>query len=86
MTVEAGFLPYNQPDISDAEVEAVVETLRSGWLAPGPRVRAFEEAFAAFTGARHAIALDSATAGLHLSLARVPGSLAVATGKAGKPD
>jgi dTDP-4-amino-4,6-dideoxygalactose transaminase len=62
------FLPYNLPDISEAEVDAVVETLRSGWLAPGPRVKRFEEDFAAFTGAKHAIALDSATAGMHLAL------------------
>jgi dTDP-4-amino-4,6-dideoxygalactose transaminase len=63
-----GFLPYNLPDISDTEINAVVETLRSGWLAPGPRVKAFEAAFAAYTGAKHAIALDSATAGMHLAL------------------
>ena len=62
------FLPYNLPDISDAEIDAVVETLRSGWLAPGPRARAFEADFAALTGAKHAIALDSATAGMHLAL------------------
>jgi dTDP-4-amino-4,6-dideoxygalactose transaminase len=62
------FLPYNQPDITAAEIEAVAETLRSGWLAPGPRARAFEESFAAFAGAKHAIALDSATAGMHLAL------------------
>jgi dTDP-4-amino-4,6-dideoxygalactose transaminase len=62
------FLPYNLPDISDIEVDAVVETLRSGWLAPGPRVRAFEEDFARYAGTRHAIALDSATAGMHLAL------------------
>ncbi|MDE3094397.1 MAG: DegT/DnrJ/EryC1/StrS family aminotransferase [Chloroflexota bacterium] len=62
------FLPYNLPDISDVEVDAVVETLRSGWLAPGRRVREFEAAFAAYTSARHAVALDSATAGLHLAL------------------
>ncbi len=62
------FLPYNLPDISDAEVDAVVETLRSGWLAPGRRAREFEAAFAAYTGAKHAVALDSATAGLHLAL------------------
>jgi dTDP-4-amino-4,6-dideoxygalactose transaminase len=62
------FLPYNLPDISDVEIDAVVETLRSGWLAPGPRVKAFEAAFAAYTGAKHAIALDSATAGMHLAL------------------
>lgn len=62
------FLPYNLPDISDAEVEAVIETLRSGWLAPGPRVKAFEEDFSSFAGTKHAIALDSATAGMHLAL------------------
>lgn len=61
-------LPYNQPDITEAEIEAVAETLRSGWLAPGPRARAFEEAFAAYCGARHAVAVDSATAGMHLAL------------------
>jgi dTDP-4-amino-4,6-dideoxygalactose transaminase len=62
------FLPYNLPDISDAEVDAVTDVLRSGWLAPGPRARAFEADFAAHTGARHAVAVDSATAGLHLAL------------------
>ena len=62
------FLPYNLPDISDVEIAAVVETLRSGWLAPGPRAKAFEADFAAYAGAKHAIALDSATAGMHLAL------------------
>ncbi|MEX2246306.1 MAG: DegT/DnrJ/EryC1/StrS family aminotransferase [Dehalococcoidia bacterium] len=62
------FLPYYLPDISDAEIDAVVETLRSGWLAPGPRVRQFEADFAAWAGAKHAVALDSATAGMHLAL------------------
>ncbi len=62
------FLPYNLPDIGDDEIGAVTEVLRSGWLAPGPRVRAFEAEFAAWTGAKHAVALDSATAGMHLAL------------------
>ena len=62
------FLPYNLPDISDAEIDAVVDTLRSGWLAPGPRVKRFEADFAEYCGTKHAIALDSATAGLHLAL------------------
>ena len=62
------FLPYNFPDISDAEIDAVTDVLRSGWLAPGQRAREFEAAFAAYTGARHAIAVDSATAGMHLAL------------------
>ena len=62
------FLPYNLPDISEAEIEAVADALRSGWLAPGPRVKQFETDFAAYCGTRHAIALDSATAGMHLAL------------------
>jgi dTDP-4-amino-4,6-dideoxygalactose transaminase len=62
------FLPYNLPDISEAEIDAVVDVLRSGWLAPGPRVKAFEADFAAYAGTKHAIALDSATAGMHLAL------------------
>jgi len=63
-----GFLPYNQPDIGDAEVEEVVATLRSGWLAPGPRVAAFEQRFAEAVGAPHAVAVNSCTAGMHLAL------------------
>jgi dTDP-4-amino-4,6-dideoxygalactose transaminase len=62
------FLPYNLPDISEAEIDAVVDVLRSGWLAPGPRVKAFEADFASYAGTKHAIALDSATAGMHLAL------------------
>ncbi|HXF51739.1 MAG TPA: DegT/DnrJ/EryC1/StrS aminotransferase family protein [Dehalococcoidia bacterium] len=62
------FLPYSLPDIGDEEIDAVVETLRSGWLAPGPRVLAFEQAFAEWIGARHAIAVTSCTAGMHLAL------------------
>lgn len=53
--------------LSDAEVEAVAETLRSGWLTMGPRTRAFEEQFASHLGARHAVALSSCTAALHLA-------------------
>lgn len=68
MSANEDFLPYNLPDITEAEIEAVADTLRSGWLAPGPRVKAFEADFAAFTRTKHAIAVDSATAGLHLSL------------------
>ena len=62
------FLPYNLPDISDAEIESVTDVLRSGWLAPGPRVKQFETDFAAYTATKHAVALDSATAGMHLAL------------------
>ncbi len=62
------FLPYNQPDIGEAEIEEVVATLRSGWLAPGPRVAEFERRFAGTGGAAHAVAVNSCTAGMHLAL------------------
>ena len=62
------YLPYNQPSIDEDEIQAVVETLRSGWITTGPRAAEFEGRFAAYTGAAHAVALSSATAGLHLAL------------------
>lgn len=63
------FLPYARPDIGDAEIEAVAEAMRSGWLTTGPAAAAFESEFAAFVGGGvHALAVNSATAGLHLAL------------------
>lgn len=66
--VREGFLPFGVPEIGDEEIDAVVSTLRSRWLGTGPRVLEFEERFRAYTGAEHAVALSSCTAGLHLSL------------------
>lgn len=60
-------LPFALPDIGEEEIAAVVATLRSGWLTTGPGARAFEEEFAAYVGAQHAVAVSSATAGLHLA-------------------
>ena len=65
---KAASVPFSKPDIGPAEIAEVIATLESGWLSTGPRVGRFEEAFRAYTGARHAIALNSCTAGLHLSL------------------
>lgn len=62
------FLPFFKPLLSDAEINEVVETLRSGWLTTGPRTKRFEEEFADFVGAKYAIAVNSATAALHLGL------------------
>lgn len=63
------FLPFALPDIGEEEVQEVVDALRSGWVTTGPRVRRFEEAFAAFLGGGlTALAVNSATAGLHLAL------------------
>ena len=65
---EKPFLPFSLPWIGDEEIEAVVDCLRSGWITTGPRVKRFEEEFAEFVGARHAVALNSCTAALHLAL------------------
>jgi perosamine synthetase len=61
-------VPYFQPDLSEAEVQAVVECLRSGWLTTGPKAKQFEAEFSQFVGAGHAVALNSCTAALHLAL------------------
>ncbi len=64
------FLPFALPEIGDDEIAEVVDTLRSGWVTTGPKARRFEEAFVAFLGdpSLQAIAVNSATAGLHLAL------------------
>lgn len=62
------FIPYNQPDITDAEISAVEETVKSRWIAKGPRTLKFEEEFAKHVGAKHAVAMNSCTAALHVAL------------------
>jgi dTDP-4-amino-4,6-dideoxygalactose transaminase len=57
-------VPFNRPSIGKDEVDAVVRVLESGWLTSGPQVQAFEREFADYVGARHAIAVSSATIGL----------------------
>jgi dTDP-4-amino-4,6-dideoxygalactose transaminase len=59
---------FAPPDIGEAEMRAVLDVLQSGWLTTGPQVKAFEAAVAAYTGAAHAVAVNSGTAALHLSL------------------
>ena len=61
-------VPYFRPSLGDAEINEVVAVLRSGWLTTGPVVKRFETAFAAAIGARHAVAVNSATAALHLAV------------------
>jgi dTDP-4-amino-4,6-dideoxygalactose transaminase len=63
------FLPFCQPDIGQAEIDEVVDTLRSGWVTTGPKVKRFESDFATYIGCKHAIAVNSCTAGLHVSMA-----------------
>ncbi|MDM0039470.1 DegT/DnrJ/EryC1/StrS family aminotransferase [Variovorax sp. J22G21] len=64
------FLPFALPDIGDEEIAEVADTMRSGWITTGPKAKRFEEAFGTFLGepALHCMAVNSATAGLHLAL------------------
>jgi len=64
------FLPFALPEIGEEEIAEVVDTLRSGWVTTGPKAKRFEQDFAAFLGAPglEAVAVNSATAGLHLAL------------------
>ncbi|HEY6931719.1 MAG TPA: DegT/DnrJ/EryC1/StrS family aminotransferase [Thermoanaerobaculia bacterium] len=61
-------VPFFRPSIGQEEVDQVVATLRSGWLTTGPRVKQFEREFAQAVGARHAVAVNSGTAALHLAV------------------
>ena len=62
------FLVFGAPAIEDAEIAEVVATLKSGWLGTGPKVARFEEDFRQYKGAAHAVAVNSCTAALHLSM------------------
>jgi dTDP-4-amino-4,6-dideoxygalactose transaminase len=64
----SSFLSFQPPAIGEEEIEAVAETLRSGWLTSGPRTEELERRFGEYVGARHAVALASGTAAMHLSL------------------
>ena len=61
------YLPFSRPWIDDTEIEAVSQVLASKWISTGNRVREFERAFAEYLGVKHAIAVSSCTAALHLS-------------------
>ena len=76
------FLVFGSPRIDEDEIEEVVSCLRSGWIGTGPRVAEFERRFAAYKGAAHAVAVNSCTAALHLSILAAgigPGDEAITT-------
>lgn len=79
----APFLPFALPDIGEEEIAEVVDSLRSGWITTGPKVKRFEEDFAGFIGGdTQAVSCNSATAGLHLALEALgigPGDLVLTT-------
>jgi UDP-4-amino-4,6-dideoxy-N-acetyl-beta-L-altrosamine transaminase len=68
MVVRDEFLPFALPTIEEDEIAEVVDTLRSGWITTGPKVKRFEAAFAEYVGAKHAVAVNSCTAALHIAL------------------
>lgn len=61
-------IPLAKPEMGDAEIARVAETIRSGWITQGPRVAEFEKKFAAHVGAAHAVATSNCTTALHLAL------------------
>ncbi len=63
------YIPFHVPSIGEEEINEVVATLRSGWITTGPRTARFENDFREYIGCRHALAVNSATAGMHLALA-----------------
>ncbi len=76
------FLPFSLPSIGEEEIAEVVDSLRSGWITTGPKAQRFEADFAGYVEAKHAVALSSATAGLHLSLKAIgvgPGDEVITT-------
>ncbi len=62
------FLPFSRPSIAQADIAAVSEVLRSGWITTGPKTAEFEQKFCEYVGCQGAVALTSATAGMHLAL------------------
>ena len=62
------FLPFSRPSIGEEEIAAVEQVLRSGWITTGPKNQQLEEQFADYVGCRHAVALSSATGGMHITL------------------
>ena len=67
----SAFIPFHVPQIDNDEIYSVIETLKSGWLTTGVKVKRFEEEFARYLGSRHAVAVNSCTAALHLALEAV---------------
>ena len=68
MSQSPDFIPFSRPVLGPREEEAVLQVLRSGWLTTGKVTQSFEQEFAAYVGVPHALAVNSATAGLHLAL------------------
>ena len=68
MSLNTNFIPFAKPSMGPEEEEAVIRVLRSGWLTTGTEAKKFESEFASYTGTANALAVNSATSGLHLAL------------------
>jgi len=80
--MRATFLPFSIPTLGEEEINEVVDSLKSGWITTGPKVKRFEESFKKYVGATYAVPLSSATAGLHLvmlALGLKPGDEVITT-------
>ena len=76
------FLSFSPPSIGEEEIDEVVDSLRTGWITTGPKVKRFEEEFAAFVGSPQALAVNSGTAAMHVALATLgigPGDAVITT-------
>ena len=60
-------IPYGRQHITDEDIQCVIDALKSDYLTQGPKIKEFEEAFASYVGCKYAIAVNNATAGLHLA-------------------
>ena len=82
MSHSNAFLPFALPDLDESEFQEIRESLESGWVTTGPKTRRFEAEFAARVGARHAVAVNSCTAAMHLALEALglqPGDMVITT-------
>jgi len=66
--IRESFLPYASPSIGEEEIAEVADSLRSGWISTGPKTRRFQDQFREYIGSKHAVAVNSCTAGLHIAL------------------
>ena len=68
MTRRKEMLAFSRPSLGDEEIAEILHSMRSGWITTGPKCARFEQDVCEYVGAKHAVALSSATAGLHLAL------------------
>ena len=61
-------IPFSPPDITDVEIENVIDVLKSGWITTGPKTKEFESKIAAYCNTNRAISFNSATAGMEMTL------------------